>query len=332
MVGFGAGIWPTVKVIADGNDISRFFSPRVSTISVTDEVGLEADKLDITFPAGQFAIPSKGAEIEVFLGYLLNLKSMGKFVVDTRGGDFVSTVKVSGSAAARSENTAGRSLTQAQKSRHFPEGTSLGDLIATIAGDNGLEPSCAPSLSLIQLPHLIQRNESDFHFLTRIASRHGATVKPASGRLICVKRGTGTNIQDEEIAPFVVGLGSVSKASWDETDSETAGAVVAKYRDAGAAETLEVKAGEGDTIRTLPQVFASQTAAQDAAQAMLDRLARSSINVKLTMPGDPEMFAGRPIQLVGLAEGIPTDLTCNRVTHRLGAQGYAMEIDAEAKV
>ena len=331
MVDFGFNIWPSVKVIADGNDISRFFSPAVSTISITDEIELNADKLEISFPAGQFAIPRKGAEIEVFLGYWPLEKSMGKFIVDTRGGDFIHFVKISASASPHSENTAGRVFMQEQKSRHFDEGTTLGDLISIFAGGHGLEPVCAPSLAKIVLPHLVQKNESDMHFLTRVTSRYGASAKPANGKLVCVKRASGQDANDEDIPPFIITLGKISTGSWEESDSDTAGTVIAKYRDLEASETKEIKAGEGDPVRTLPQVFSNEQAATSAAQAMLDKITQTMVSMSFTLRGDPDMFADRPITPIGLEFGIPTSLASKRVVHNLNGQGYSMTIDAEQK-
>ncbi len=330
MVGFN--IWPAARVFADGNDISHLLSPSISTITITDEIELDADKLEIVFPVGQFAIPNKGAEIEVLIGYAPFLKSMGKFIVDTRGGDFISHVKITGSASPHSENSAGKKFMQEQKSRSFEKGKTLGELISTIAGDHGLQPQCAPSLAKITLPQLVQKKESDMHFVTRVTSRYGASVKPANGRLVCVKRASGKDASDQEIPPFIITLGKISSGTWQESDSDTAGTVTAKYRDIGAAETVEVEKGGGEPIKALPQTFANKSAAKAAAQSMLDKITQTMVSMNFTLPGDTDMFAGRPVVPIGLQAGIPTNLVGKRVVHTVSEQGYSMTIDVEQKV
>ncbi|MCR2730891.1 contractile injection system protein, VgrG/Pvc8 family, partial [Salmonella enterica] len=64
-----------------------------------------------------------------------------------------------------------------QKSRSWDD-VSLGDIVKTVASDNGLIPKVAGALANIAVGHLDQVNESDAALMTRLASRFNAISKP----------------------------------------------------------------------------------------------------------------------------------------------------------
>jgi phage protein D len=324
---------PTFRVTADGNDISGLLGSRLSSIEVVDRAGIESDSCTITLAdPGPFklALPRTGAVLEVSLGYFPTATSLGKFIVDeiTVSGPPDQMI-ITGRASPHEETTDGQTDLQTQKTRSFPDGTTLGDLVETLAGEHGLEPAIADDLAAIVPPHIDQLNESDMSLLTRIAANYGAIAKPAGGRLAVVRRGEGRSASGQELPTITLTPGQVS--SWSATIArrEVAKTVVAVYRDFDGAEDVEVEVGEGEPIRRMRHTFPDEDSARDAAEAELARSEREGGRVTVTLPGRVDLMAEGKLVLAGFREGVAGEWTIEGVTHRLDGGGYSCTVDAE---
>ncbi len=324
---------PTFRVTADGADISGLLGSRLSSIEVVDRAGVESDSCTITLAdPGPFpiALPRTGAVLEVFLGYFPIAESLGKYVVDeiTISGPPDQMI-ITGRASPHDKTNDGQTELQTQKTRSFPDGTTLGDLVQTLAGDHGLDAAISDELAAIVPPHVDQLNESDISLLTRIAANYGAIAKPAGGRLAVVKRGEGKSASGEDLP--TVALTPAQVSSWSATIArrEPAKTVVAVYRDLNAAEDIEVEVGEGEPVRRLRHTFPDEASAQDAAEAELERSKREGARVTVTLPGRTDLMAESKLLLVGFREGVAGEWTIEGVTHRLDAGGYAVTVEAE---
>ncbi|MGH8404008.1 MAG: phage late control D family protein, partial [Pseudomonas sp.] len=62
---------PAFRVNVDGNDIAQLISPRLMSLELTDNRGIEADQLSITLSDhdGLLSIPPKGAVVRLWLGW-----------------------------------------------------------------------------------------------------------------------------------------------------------------------------------------------------------------------------------------------------------------------
>ncbi|MFB4403669.1 phage late control D family protein, partial [Pseudomonas inefficax] len=62
---------PAFRLSVDGKDIARLISPRLMSLELTDNRGLEADQLSITLSDhdGLLEIPPKGAVVRLWLGW-----------------------------------------------------------------------------------------------------------------------------------------------------------------------------------------------------------------------------------------------------------------------
>ena len=79
------GLKPCFRVVANGSDISNVIEELFEYISVTDQTGIESDTCEIGIiddPVTPIAIPPRGAELEIFMGYDDTFVSMGKYVVE----------------------------------------------------------------------------------------------------------------------------------------------------------------------------------------------------------------------------------------------------------
>src|SRR5690554_6541930 len=77
---------PTFRVTVDGADITSILQDRLVSLRVTDEAGVQSDVVEIVLSDtglfGGLAIPRKGAEIEVWLGYMFQAQRMGLYIAD----------------------------------------------------------------------------------------------------------------------------------------------------------------------------------------------------------------------------------------------------------
>jgi Bacteriophage probable baseplate hub protein len=327
---------PSFKVLVDGSDITGILSDRLVSLTVTDEAGVQSDIVEIVLSDtgifGGMAIPPKGAEIEVWLGYMFQAQYMGLFIADeVEVSGPPSQMRIRATASIHGESSSGKLALTTQRLRSWPEGTTIGGLVSAIAEEHSLEPVVSDSLASIALPHLDQVDESDISLLTRVALDYDAIAKPAAGYLAMVKRGESLTASGEPMP--VVSLFRKDLTNWRlrEQLRAVAGSVVATYRDVAGGADIECTAGEGDPVRRLRQRFPSQDAAQKAADSEFERAARAGRELSLSLVGDPSLVAEGRIVIGGVRSGVDGEWLVRRVVHSLeSSRGYSCQIEAEA--
>ncbi len=148
---------------------------RLQSLTITDRRGTTTDELTMTLEDhdGRLAIPPRGKILTVALGWEGEaLVDRGSFTVDEvehSGAPDVLTIRAR-SADLRKENPAKRCESYHEK--------TLEEIVATAAGRLGLAPNIASALAGIFIDHIDQTDESDLHFLHRLAERYDASAWP----------------------------------------------------------------------------------------------------------------------------------------------------------
>lgn len=334
-MGLISGIQPTWSITADQVDITAAIASRFISLTLTDAVGMESDMLEITLadnnPLAPIAIPPTGAELQLSLGYDGMNLPMGLFVCDeVELAGWPGEMVIRARAATYDKSKGGKSDLQTQKTRSWPKGTKLGDMVAKIAKEHGMEPAVAASLKFIVLPHTDQADESDINLLLRLAKKYDAVVKPANGKLVLAKRGESKSVSGETLAS--VALVPTDCTAWRMVlaKRETAGMVVAYWHAVKQAKRNEVKVGKGEPVRRLKQYYPTQEMALAAARAELSKRERGEQTVALTCTGSPLIAAECPLTLAAFRPGVDGEWLISRVTHRLDASGgYVCDLEAE---
>ena len=160
--------------------------------------------MEVTFGCfpNEIALPPKGAELDLWLGYDNLNQKVGKYIVDECEVSGAPTQMSLIGKAAQMEGQK-RSALQSMKTRTWPNGTTIGTMVSTIASDHGLVASVATVLQAISLPAYHQRHESDLHLLSRVAEQYDATFKAVEGRLVLMKRGSGASVSGQALPQFV---------------------------------------------------------------------------------------------------------------------------------
>lgn len=327
---------PTFRIVANGTDLAAAIVGRVRSISVTDEAGFKADMLELTLadtdPDNPIAIPSTGAELEAWLGYLeTGVQRMGLFIADeVELSGWPGEMVIRARGAPYDKSSGGKTDLQTQKTRAWPKGTTLGAMVSKIAKEHGLKAATEASLASVSLPHFDQTDESDISFLVRVCAKYDAAVKPGGGKLAVTKRGETKSASGEDMPTVTVTPGDCAHWAMSITTRDTAGTVVAYYHDRGAARRVQVTAGSGDPVRRLRQNFPDQASAKHAAQGELDKRDRRKNRLHLTIPGDPLLAAEANLRLVGFRQGVLPAWVVTSVRHHLDVdRGYSCELEAE---
>lgn len=327
-------IAPAFRIVANNADITTKIRERFKSLRLVDETGTTSDTVEITLadhdPNNRIAVPPTGAELEVFIGYDTTLQRKGLFVCDEiELSGYPGEVVIRASGAPYEASKGGKTRLQSKKTRSWPKGTTLGAMVKRIAGEHRLTPSVSSALAGIALPHTDQSHESDMELLRRLAKRYDAFAKFAGGTLAFVKLGdaksaSGANLARVTLTPKDGSGYRVTIASRD-----SAGTVVAYYRDTRAAKRKEVTIGSGDPVVRLRMSYADRVSAENAARSKQRGRARAERKLTYTFPGRPEVTAEALAVMQGFREGVDGDWLIKRAEHYIGPDGYRTSIECE---
>lgn len=327
---------PDYKILANSRNITGTIVERFVSMVITDETGTDSDQFDLVLadhePGNPIAMPPAGAELEIYLGYDGAVQKMGRFVVgEIEVSGWPGALVVRGTAAPYTETPAGKTDLQSQKSRSWPNGTKLQDMVAKIAKEHGLTAAVSSSLQSLTLGHLDQTEESDISFLIRIAKRYDAIAKPADGKLIVAKRGEMKTVGGEDLPQITIDAREVSRWRMQRTERESSGTVIAYWHGKRTAKKNEVTVGSGEPVRRLRHWYPTEEEAKHAAQAELDRRERGGHKLSLSTVGNPAICAESPLLLTGFRPGVSgDDWLITRAVHSLSKRdGYVCDVEAE---
>ncbi|AGB71805.1 phage late control gene D protein [Rhizobium tropici CIAT 899] len=303
----GLNMKPRVEITVDGVPVAGAFYERLMSVTVTDEEGLKSDTVDIELndgPPSYLALPRKGALISVKMGYGSNLVLKGQFTADKISLDCLPyKMSISGKAADL------RSGKLKERQERAWDKATLGDLIAQIASESGLTPAVDPDLAEHRYEWIGQQDETNIHFLRRLADRHNALFAVKQRRLLFARRGSGLSVSGASLGsiiltPAVIKTGTLKV---DINDRTKYSKVVSYYQDADKAQRVEIEAdadADGDSVYRIPDAFSSPAEADKAARAKAKELARGEGSVSVTVLGDAAIEAGLPLLFADVRPGL----------------------------
>jgi phage protein D len=281
---------PAFRIEIDGTDYTDRFTGRLVALTLRDLRGMEADtlSLEVDDSDGRVKIPEKGAKIALEIGFLGDggLRDKGPFVVDNVGHSGPpDRVHIT----AHSADFRGSLKIARERSWH---GETLGSLVDWIAGDHTLAPAVAAELAAIQIPHIDQTNESDAHFLTRLAVRYDAIATVKHERLLFVRRGHGLTATGQPLPTVTLDRSQGDQHHYEEPDRESRYTEVkAFYDDPRSARRLFAVVGAEGYLRTLRDPFPSEAEARSAAEGEWGRVRRALAGMEITLArGRPDVI------------------------------------------
>ena len=320
---------PAFRVEANGGDITALIADRLVSLRLNEQAEQQSDSLEITIDDREkrVPVPANGTWLRIWLGYSTDGRTpvyMGAFAVDEVELGMPPRSMV---IKATASNTA-PTLQKEQRTQAWHD-TTLSTVVQQIASRHNIVPLIKGPLGSFQIKHEDQTNESDQAFLTRLAERFKATIKPADGKLIVVPRATAENagnvtIRQEEVT------------NWRATlkNRGAYGGVKARYLDRASNKEKTVSAGEsGGALPVFEerQLFKSQADAQKGAESKLQSLRAGEVRVNITMPGRPEVNAEGLVTLQDFRGEIDGTWNVRQVTHDLSSSGYVTTIECGTK-
>jgi phage protein D len=316
---------PAFRIVADGTDITDRIRDRLISLRITDQAGQQSDSLEVTIDDRdkRMEVPRYGAWLRVWLGYSAGGQKpayMGAYAVDDVDLSMgPRSMVIRATAAQTAPELVKESRTQSW------DHLTLGQIVQEIGKRNGLQVVVKGDLASVQIQHEDQTNETDQGFLTRLAERYGATIKPADGKLVVVPRGQGgvagsATIRIEEVSSCratLKGRGAYGgvKARWIDraTNQEK---VVTAGESSGALPVFEEK-----------QLHKTEAEAEKAAAARLQSFRSGEVRVNLQMQGRPDVNAEGSITLVGFRPEVDGTWQAKTITHELAGGGYTTSVD-----
>ena len=337
---------PAGRVMVNGGDITDLILPRLVSVSIEDTAGIQSDRCEIVLsdhmPLMPLAIPPAGAELSVALGYALQSLVVGLYVVeDVEVAGPPGLMRITGYAAAWGASSGGKTALTEQRNRSWPESTTVGTLVRTIAGETGFEPAVSEGAASISLAHLDQIDESDANLLSRVARDNGLVFKPGGGKLVMVKSGESTSASGQAMPAVVLKPSQVTRWRMQIRRREAAEKVVATYRDLNGAATVDVEvdgaaayAGEDGVrgpvaTRRLRRTYPTEAAARAAAKAELDEARRKSRTLTVDCPGNAALAAEGRLIMAGFRSGVAGEWAVTEVRHSMDASGFRSSVTAE---
>jgi phage protein D len=332
---FIAGRRPIIVILMDGKPVSAGFYSVLISATLVDNEGDEVDRLTIEIDdaGNQIERPRKGGTITCQMGYLeTGLVDKGRFKVEnvTEQGSVdrgqTLTIEAHAEDLRKDAKAAGQ---KAYEEKTFRE------IVDEEARAMGLEAVVAPELASQRFDWRVRWNASRLDFLTRLADEIGGIVKPAGGKLIVQKRGSGKSASGQDLPQLIIRRSDCSEWSGKPVGRMEYGQVVAYWTDPATGKQLRVKTpterkGPDFTIR---EPFPDEKAARRAAEAQVGKLNRGTGSASFTLYGNPAAAAGQKALAVGFSSSLAGEWVTATVTHTFKAGpsgGYTTEIEVKA--
>lgn len=313
---------PFIEVTVAGRPVSTAFYTRLSTASIHDAPGQEADTCELVFDdsGNEIEVPEKGARITVKFGFRGGGGwKMGVFDFDKAmigGGANGELLTLS----CRSADM--RSDVKEPLSEHFDD-TTIGDIVEHLARRHKHTAKISPELASIKIDYVARAEQSAVDFLTRLADRTNALFAIKGNQFLFLTRGTlqSVSIDKTECESWSFSIeprpkyGKVAVGWYDRTSNKTV--------------FEEHSTGLEGPVKRLRKSYGSAAEAKKAAEAESDRLGRATGSGSLTLGGRPEIMADTPIIATGFRKEASGQWQVASVDHVYG-DTYLTTINLEA--
>lgn len=326
---------PIIEVTVDGQPVAGAFYERLIQLSVTDKEGVSSDTFSAELndgPPNFLALPRTGAIVDIRLGYRESgVASVGRFEVDKVNAKCLPySIDISGKAA----NLRTGKLKENQE-RNWDEKT-VKDIVEEIAGESGLQAAVDSEVGAHLYQWVAQEDESNIHFLERLARRHNALFSIKNGRLIFAARGGGNTAGGGFTGSVFATPANIiqGSCSFESNDRSKYGKVVAYYQDRNEARRVEVEVDidtDSDSVYRIGEPFADPAEADEAAESKARQLKRGEGSASVTVVGDTSIIAGAPLLFQGVRPGLDgVPYIIDTVTHEYSkGAGFLTKIDAK---
>ncbi|TES70114.1 late control protein [Pseudomonas syringae pv. tomato] len=318
---------PAFRIVADRTDITALINDRLLLLRTSDKPGMESDEFELRIDDrdGAVALPSRGADIEIYLGYEGQpLTRLGLYTVDD--------IELSGppdTLVIRGKASDMRGSGRTTRSGSW-EDVSLQQIVNDVATRNSWKPVCNVAT---KVPRADQLDESDYNFITRLAKKHDCTAKVADGKLLVLPRQGGESASGKAFGVVTIKRHDVARWQFRLSDKTTQSAVQTKHQDKKTGKLKVVELTNDQSPDGLPPVhtdrhiYPNKSAAEQAAKARLAAFNRSTAGVRLEMAGRTDLFAERMVDAQGFKVGLDGEYLVDSVEQVFTQSGWTTTVE-----
>lgn len=352
----GVEIVPDYRIRVSNKDITAELSPRLLSLTHTDNRGFEADLLDLELDDadGLLEMPVRGAVLSLSLGWKGQpLEIKGDFTVD----------EVEHSGAPDRIHVRGRSAdfraTLNIKREVSWHKTTIGKVVWEIAKRHNLQIAIGADMIDQEVDHIDQTNESDGSFLTRLAKQFGAIAAVKNGNLLFIRQGQGKTASGQDIPAATITRSSGDGHRFSIIDRSAYTGVVASWlhtRESQKKPTVKVKRrrrrktttktktpeakqgeyliGTDENVLVLSRTYANRGNAERAAKENWSRIQRGVASFSITLAmGREDLFPEQPVKVSGFKPPIDAaDWIITTVTNTVNESGFTTALELEVKI
>lgn len=311
---------PTFSLVAEDKNITAEVAKYLTDLSFVDygatDEDPQSDKLTINLASPTMKLPPKGAKLRFAIGFDSYLVDKGLFIVDSVSLQGPPRTLSITALATPSDNTKYPANMQSQKTRAW-DNVTIGEIVKTIAQENGLQPSVSPELAGEMPGHLDQMRENDAEFLARLAQQYNAISKAAGGNWIFTPQGTGKTVSGKALPE--VTITPDGKTNWQfshrsksrsrrKTAAGNKITLVVPYKDLATGHDRELTYGSGEIRQYIGVTKSSKEEAETYLknyQKDLATAAAASGSGKKAKKPRPEYLMSMSITLPGTPELLP---------------------------
>ena len=323
---------PMFQVLCNNTDITAKIRDRLISIRTTDKPGLESDTCEITIDDrdGLVAMPDMGAILHISLGYeeWRKLDLIGSYKVDEVEVDFtVRTLSIRGKPASLADS-------MKEQRDHAWENTTLAQIVSDIAARNKLTPLCQIDQAIDRADQI---NESDMHFITRLAAQYGSTATVKDGRLIVAPRGEGESGSGMQMPSVTIRRRDLidgkitfstrtqhkkTQAEWYDPDTGEKGVV--------SVENESDDEEEDAPTYTERHPYPDEATAKAAAESRQASLNRKTVTGHLDLPGRTDISAEKWLSLQDVKAGVDGVYLIETVEQEYSESGWKTKVEINA--
>ncbi len=309
---------PYFILIANGQDKSVQIAKNLISISFKDEANSKSDEITIKV-AGEFKRPSYEDELKLSFGYKdePTIFNCGTFIVQTttKENDNVLTITATGADFTGSLK---------EKQNKTYESMSIGQIVGDIASRNGLNAKTDFDDTFIL--NLAQSDESDLHFLNKLAREHNAIFNIKNQSLIFKKKIKEAK-KNESLPTYTIDKKDTLSLSIKTSSKTLYNSCKAIWQDTKQNKTKEIISGSGEPCINMRGTFKDEADAKLKADAKLQKANQGIVSGSLSIEGGA-YYAGGKLNLVGTLED-DDEYQIKSINHTYNNSGWSCKIEFE---
>ncbi|WP_108062731.1 phage late control D family protein [Poseidonibacter lekithochrous] len=307
---------PNFKIEANGKDVTANIKANLESLELKDEANENADELTITV-TGEIARPKYEDELKLYLGYGDNLTFCGLFTVQTTTRENNHILNISATGVNFSN-------TLKEKRDITYEQISISDICSQIAARNNLKVKS--DFTDVYILSQAQSNESDLHFLNRLAGEYNAIFNIKNNTLIFTKKIVNDK-KNQELPTYTIHESEIKDLSIKHSNKTLYKSCKSTWHDTKENKGQEILVGAGEPCLVNKGNFKNAAEAKAKANAKLQKANQGIIEGSFTKEGEV-VFAGGTFDLEGTLED-DGEYQIKTVNHTFDTNGWEIKIDFE---